>query len=134
MDKIDESATAEQMGLGILTFKNGAVASIMPVAPTWGIRDTGVKLIGKKGTLYVTYGEEVKVGKKNWKHYSFAHQASKATYAHNLQGFINELSEFVSSIVQKRQPKVTGEDGKKNLKVILSMYESYKKGKIVNIS
>jgi len=54
-------------------------------------------------------------------------------FEHNLQGFINEINEFITSIQEKRIPQVTGEEGKKNLQVILAMYESYKKKKIVNV-
>ncbi|MDE2590078.1 MAG: Gfo/Idh/MocA family oxidoreductase [Patescibacteria group bacterium] len=133
MDKIDDSSSAEQMGLVTLMFSNGAVATLMPIAPSWGIRDTGCKIIGKKGSLYVTYGEEVKVGKKEWKHYTFDHQAKNATYEHNLQGFINEFSEFIDSIKKNRKPSVTGEEGKKNLRVVLAMYESFEKRKIIDL-
>ena len=133
MDKIDDSSSAEQMGITNLVFSNGAVATLMPVAPSWGIRDTGCKIIGKNGALYVTYGEEVKVGKKEWKHFTFDHQAKNATYEHNLQGFINEFSEFVDSIKKKRRPSVTGEEGKKNLRVVLAMYESFEKKKIIHL-
>lgn len=133
MDTIFDSASAEQMGMAILTFSSGAVATLMPVSPSWGIRDTGCKMIGKKGALYVMYGEEVKVGKEDWINYDFNHRAEKATYEHNLQGFINEISEFISSIKERRKPMITGEEGKKNLEVVLAMYESYEKKRIVNL-
>ena len=132
IEKMDKDATAEQMGFIIMKFKNGISVSIMSVAPSWGIRDTGIKLIGKKGALYVTYGEEVKIGKKNWKQIKFPHKAKNATFEHNLMGFINELSEFIKSIKEKRVPLVTGEDGKKNLEVVLGMYESYRLNKLIN--
>ena len=133
IDKIDENVTAEQMGLVIIKFRNGVSVTIMSVAPSWGIRDTGIKLIGKKGVLSVTYGVEVKVGKKIWKKYEFPFKAKNPTYEHNLMGFINELSEFIKSIKEDRAPLVTGEDGKKNLAVILAMYESHKLNKLIKI-
>lgn len=133
IDKMDKNASAEQMSLVIIKFQNGTSASIMPVAPSWGIRDTGIKLIGKKGALYVTYGEEVKVGKKNWKQYKFPFKSKNANYEHNLMGFINELSEFIKSITEVRTPSVTGEDGKKNLAAVLAMYDSYRLNKLIKI-
>jgi len=133
IDKISKNATAEQMGLVIMKFQNGASASIMAVAPSWGIRDAGIKIIGKMGALHVTYGEEVKVGKETWKQYKFQFKAKSATYEHNLMGFINELSEFIKSIKEDRIPRVSGEDGKKNLAVILAMYESYRLKKLINL-
>lgn len=129
--KIDKNATAEQMGLVTIKFKNGISVSIMALAPSWGIRDSGIKIIGEKGVLQVTYGEEVKVGKNSWKEYKFQFKAKKATYEHNLRGFINEFSEFVKSVKEKRTPLVSGQDGKINLAVILAMYKSHKLNRVI---
>jgi len=133
MDKIFDKYSAEQMGMATLIFKNGISATIMPVAPTWGIRDAGTKIIGTKGALYVTYGEEVKVGKENWEDHPFDYQSKPPNYEHNLQGFINEISEFISSIKEKRNPQTSGEEGRKNLQVVLAMYDSFQKKGIVEV-
>ena len=133
MDKIYDEFTAEQMGLATLRFENGIVGTIMPVSPTWGIRDNSTIIIGKKGVISVTYGEEVKLGQKEWEEFDFQYRSRPVNHEHNLQGFINEISEFVKSIEENRSPLVTMEDGRKNLQVVLSMYESYHKKKIVNI-
>ena len=131
--KIDQKATAEQMSFIFIKFENGVSVSIMSVAPSWGIRDTGIKLIGKKGALYVTYGEEVKIGKKNWKQVNFPFKAKNATFEHNLMGFRNELLEFIKSIKENRIPLVSGQDGRKNLEVVLAMYESNKLNKLIKL-
>ena len=133
MDKINKKINSEQITLINLKFENGIAVSIMGMAPSWGIRDSEIKLIGEKGMLSVSYGIEVKVGKKTWKTYEFPHKAKNPTYEHNLQGFVNELSEFISSIRENRNPIVTGEEGRKNLMVVLSMYESYKLNKLIKI-
>jgi len=133
MDRIHDEYSAEQMGIATMIFENNIVATIMPVAPTWGIRDNATKIIGKKGVISVSYGEEVRVGKETWQDYDFDYRSKPPKFEHNLQGFINEINEFITSIQEKRAPQVTGEEGKKNLQVILAMYESYKKKKIVNV-
>ncbi len=133
IEKMDKDATAEQMGFIFMKFKNGISVSIMSVAPSWGIRDSEIKLIGKKGALYVTYGKEVKIGKKNWKQIKFPHKAKNATFEHNLMGFRNELLEFIKSIKEDRVPLVSGQDGKKNLAVVLAMYESNKLNKLIKL-
>jgi len=132
MDKIF-SGNTEQLGIFNLIFRNGVVATSMALAPSWGIRDTGDKIIGTKGALYVTYGEEVKVGKKVWKNFNFKHRAKPASFEHNLEGFVNQLNEFVSSIKENRKPAVDGVEGKKNLQVVLALYESFKKKKIIRL-
>lgn len=133
MDKINDSSKVEQMGLITLKFVDGSAASIMPIVPSWNIRDRGLKIIGKTGALFVKYGEEIKVGQKNWTQYNFKYKSSPPSPEHNLQGFINELNEFVLSIKEKRIPSVSGIDGKKNLQVILAMYESFKTKKVVSL-
>jgi predicted dehydrogenase len=133
MDKINDSSKVEQMGLITLKFLDGSAASIMPIVPSWNIRDRGLEIIGKTGALFVKYGEEIKVGQKNWKQYNFKYKSSPPSYEHNLQGFVNELSEFVQSIKEKRTPLVSGIDGRKNLQIILAMYESFKTKKVVKL-
>ena len=133
IDKMDKNATAEQMCFIIMKFKNGVSVSIMSIAPSWGIRDAGIKLIGQKGALHVMYGEEVKIGKKTWRQIDFPFKAKNATFEHNLMGFKNELSEFVKSIQEKRKPSVTGDDGKKNLAAVLAMYESHRLKKVIKL-
>lgn len=133
IDSLHPSSTADELGFATLNFKNGVVATIMPVAPTWGIRDTGFKIIGEKGVLEVIYGEEVKVGKEKWKEYEFDFRSKPANIEHNIQGFVNEISEFVNSIIEKRQPEVSGMEGKENLKIILNIYESFEKKMIKKI-
>ena len=91
------------------------------------------QIIGKNGALFVKYGEEIKVGQKNWKQYHFRYKSSPPSSEHNLQGFVNELKEFVQSIKEKRTPLVSGIDGKKNVQIILAMYESFKTKKVVKI-
>ncbi len=132
MDKIFPGNT-EQLGIFNLIFRNGVVATSMALAPSWGIRDTGDKIIGSKGALYVTYGEEVKVGKKKWKNFNFKHKAKPASFEHNLDGFVTQLNEFTNSIKENRKPVVDGEEGKKNLRVVLALYESFKKKKVIKL-
>jgi len=129
IEKIDKKASAEQMTLVVLKFKNGTAVSLMAVAPSWGIRDTGIKIVGEKGLLYTRYGEEVKVGNKKWKQYDFPFKSRNTNYKHNLAGFINELQEFIDSINEKRKPSVSGNDGKANVLGILSIYQAAKKSK-----
>lgn len=133
IDKIEKSAPFEQLGNIILNFQNGCTATIITVASPWGITDAHSKIIGTEGLLYVKYGEEVKVGKSKWKNYKFKFQSSSPSFDHNLQGFVNEFSEFISSIINNEIPSVSGIDGMKNLSVVLAMYESFKKKQIIKL-
>ncbi len=134
MNKLHKTSKAEEIGCANLIFKNGIVAVLMPISPSWGIRDTETKIIGEKGALYTTYGEEVKVGRKKWTEYSFKFQSKPAIYDHNIQGFVNEISEFIESIKKSKRPIVSGHDGMKNLQVVIAMYQSFKKKKPIKIT
>ena len=133
LGKIHKNVNTEELALVILKFKNGSAASIMGLAPSWGIRDTGIKVIGEKGVLDVIYGKEIKIGTKKWKDVSFPHKSKNPTYEHNLMGFINEISEFIDSITKNKQPKISGKEGKKNLAVVLAMYKAAKTKKTIKL-
>ena len=50
------------------------------------------------------------------------------------QAYKDQFNEFVKCLVNKTKPKVTFEDGRNALIIANAAYESYKKGKVVNIS
>ena len=49
------------------------------------------------------------------------------------QAYRDQFNEFVKCVTKKTKPKVTFEDGKNALIIANAAYESYKKGKVVNI-
>ena len=49
------------------------------------------------------------------------------------QAYKDQFNEFVKCVSKKTKPKVTFEDGKNALIIANAAYESYKKGKVVNI-
>ena len=49
------------------------------------------------------------------------------------QAYKDQFNEFVKCVSKKTKPKVTFEDGKNALTIANAAYESYKKGKVVNI-
>jgi UDP-N-acetyl-2-amino-2-deoxyglucuronate dehydrogenase len=50
-----------------------------------------------------------------------------------LNCFVYEIREWVSSILEKRQPKISAEDGKNSVKVLQSCYESARTQKAVSV-
>ncbi len=133
MGKIEKSSPFEQLGNIVLNFKNGTSATIITAANPWEISDIQSKIIGTNGILYAKYGEEIKVGKSKWKNISFDYKSSPPSYRHNLQGFVNEITEFTNSIKKSRTPISNGAEGMKNLSVVLAMYESIKKKRIIKL-
>jgi predicted dehydrogenase len=48
-------------------------------------------------------------------------------------GWIREIEHFVECIKKNKQPKVTGEDGKKALEMVLAAYESQESKKPIKL-
>lgn len=132
--KIEKSSPFKQLGNITLNFQNGCAATIIVAESPWGMTDNSSKIIGTKGILYVKYGEEVKVcTNSKWKHYKFKFQSSPPSFDHNLQGFVNEFSEFINCIKKNSNPPVSGMDGMKNFSVVMAIYESFKKKRIIKL-
>ena len=49
------------------------------------------------------------------------------------QAYKDQFNDFVKCVSKKTKPKVTFEDGRNALIIANAAYESYKKGKVVNI-
>ncbi len=128
-----DSSQAEEFSLITFRLKNGVVGTLLPIGPSWGVYDAHINIIGKEGVIAMKYGEELKLGKEEWIYYDFEGKTSPPSSEHTLLGFKAELSEFVSSIIEKREPSVTGKDGLASLKVILAIHQSFRVGKPVQL-
>lgn len=123
----------EDSGVVAIQFKNKSYATITHISPSHGIYDNVTKIIGTKGVIHLVFGSEVKVGRQKWRRVPFLFQSSPPSYSHVLQGFINELTEFVNSILEDQQPSVTGKDGRAAVEIVLAIYKSAETGTSVNL-
>lgn len=133
MDKIRQDSATEEMAMVTLKMTNSITANLLTIAPSWGVRDNQTRIIGEKGVIYMRYGEDVRIGSKDWRIIDFPYKSSPPSYEHNLAGFKTELEEFLNSITAGRSPSVTLEDGKRAVQVVLAIYESSRTGKPVKI-
>lgn len=46
----------------------------------------------------------------------------------------SEIEDFDRCILEDTEPSFKGEDGLRNLKIVLAAYESAKKGKVIKVS
>lgn len=120
----------ETSGLIMLTFENGAFASIdcswskPSVYPTWG--GLKIELVGEKGLATVDAFKQmvsiysVKTARPHWAYWgSDANQAM--------------IAEFVHAIRDNRPPAVTGHDGYKAGEIMLAAYLSAESHQPVNL-
>lgn len=129
---------AEDVGLAVVKFKNGAVATIEGT--------TNVFPQNLEETLYV-FGEKgtVKLGGKSvntvdvW---NFADEVSQDADKKGLQeettnvygnGHTSLYSDMISAIAQNRPPYVDATAGKNALELVLAIYKSQKEGRAVKL-
>ena len=126
-DKVD----VETGGLVMLTFENGAFASIdcswsKPAHyPTWG--GLGMDIIGADGVVTVdAFRQRValysdRIGRPQW--LAWGSDAN--------QGMIEE---FVAAIREGREPSITGIDGLKAVEIVAAAYQSAASGEVVKLN
>jgi predicted dehydrogenase len=117
--------STEQFAMVNYVFADGTSASLTTARHHMlGVMDSFTNIIGERGVLKVRYGEEVLLGKETWTSLPFKHKSSPPIFAHNLAGFIAEMQEFTSSIIERRPPLVSQYDGLASVKGALATYES----------
>lgn len=124
---------AEDIGMAVVTFKNGAVATIEGT--------TNVYPQNLEETLYI-FGETgtVKIGGKSTNHidvWDFADETQEDMAKKQLQevtsnvygnGHTSLYADMIEAIQQDRKPYVDAEDGKNALELVLAIYKSQKEG------
>ncbi len=124
------NGNVETGGLILLTFANGVFATIdcswsRPASyPTWG--GLTLELIGKRGVMLVNaFRQNLTIYPDRSPTISLRNWGPDANQA--------MISEFVSSIRERRRPVVTGSDGYRALETVIAAYESAHTGQPVRL-
>jgi predicted dehydrogenase len=131
----------ENSSMTLIQFYKGAMATIWvtfectpPVFPKGAFH---VRLIGDKGLLDVdSYGQVLLGNEKGWK---LVYQQETFDFLKEplspvrLKSFFLQDQEFVDSILEHRQPAVTGQDGRAAVEIVLAAYESQQTRKMVHL-
>lgn len=127
---------AEDMGLALVKFKNGAYATIegtVNVFPT-NLSDS-MAFFGEKGTVAVSgkYLDEA----QRWQFAdgvsSLAESCEKYAVADLGSGHTPLYRDMIDAIEHGREPICTGEEGRKALELVLAIYSSSASGKPVRL-
>ncbi len=128
---------AEDIGVAVLNFKNGAVATIEGTVNGVEDMEETLTLFGDKGM--------VKIGGMNvnkidvWR---FAEEYTEDEARRNIiecapnvygKGHISLYLDFINAIKEKRQPYVSLEAGKRAVETVLAIYKSQLTGQVVNL-
>ncbi|MGI0022375.1 MAG: Gfo/Idh/MocA family protein [Nitrososphaeraceae archaeon] len=114
----------EDAGVAVLWFRNGAVATCVHGCPSPGAADMSIKVMGTSGEASLEFGKDLKIYKKIVRNIMYKHRGNLPE--HNKMGFFNEINEFINSILDNKQPKVTYKDGILAVTTILALYRSFK--------
>ena len=115
----------DDIGTAVLEFKNGVVAVLNagwanPKGYSYGL-EIKYYLLGKEGFL------DIRTAYPDFTVYQ--DKAEKIYWERaDVSGIVNS---FLNSIIEDKEPLITGEMAKKNLEIILAAYESSKTGKLV---
>ena len=122
----------EDVGIVILWFKNGSVATCVHGSPSPGKLDMSTKILGDKGEINLQFGGKLELINK--KTTSIKYPFQNRSTAHTLHGFYDEINEFIDAIKEKRVPSVNCDTGIKTVKTVLSLYESIKKKSPISVN
>jgi UDP-N-acetyl-2-amino-2-deoxyglucuronate dehydrogenase len=119
---------AEDMGIALVTFDNGAMGSIMASTSMQSGFPASIKIYGEKGTIHlignvITHWSVPGITVEIQLDPIHPHGANEPlTITH--QNHKLQIIDIIEAISNKRDPKVTGEDGLNAIKLIHSIYRS----------
>lgn len=129
---------AEDVSTGVIRFENGVIANVQASTTVYPKNyEESITIFGEKGTL--------KIGGTNALH--FEKIEIQDLEIHEIQEIINRvendpwgipghqriLEEMILAVQNNKEPVVTGEDGKRALKLVLAFYESAESKRLINI-
>jgi predicted dehydrogenase len=123
--RIRNDAEVEDLMLATMNFHNGTAASynqniaLYPLSSGWRS-----EIYGTEGALLLGDGALVEV----------TQHATTTARVERSDRFLGEVTEFVQSVRDDREPSVTGADGREALAVALALEESAVSGEVITLS
>ncbi len=115
----------EDVGIAILTFKNGAIATIEGTTNVYpkNLEET-LCIFGEKGTVKLGGTSLNKIEAWNFADESMNKYLDKASKPDNINNYVHLYSDVVDSIIKHRKPYIDAIAGKNSLEVVLAIYKS----------
>ncbi len=134
----------EDNGLAGIRFKNGVFASLLGAVSDPGVTDSWWRLGGTGGIIEFTEQSGLRLGKDGWTDVQFDDPDAGlpdwfSTWSPvplrgaGYLGWKAEFDEFISSIRERRQPAVTGYDGRACTEAAIAIVRSHETGKPVRL-
>jgi UDP-N-acetyl-2-amino-2-deoxyglucuronate dehydrogenase len=137
-----ERIEVEDVGVAALKFKNGAVGTIEATTAAWPGLLKKTEIHGTEGTVIVEQDDILmwQFAKPKAKDKAILEKFAKRVggtggasdpKAISYVGHMEQLKDFVKAIQTGRPPKITGDEGRKAVEIILAIYQSSWTGKRV---
>lgn len=111
----------------VVEFQNGAVGNLLQISPGFpALRNWETVVVGAQGMLKIEIGKTLDVSTTN--------QRVTQQYNYGFDHFTAQAHDFVSAILEDRQPWITGEDGRQSLAFALALYRSAELGRPVKVA
>jgi predicted dehydrogenase len=133
----------EDWGCAILTLKDGTQAFIEGNYITCGGLDDFVEIYGTQGVIKINLSQGSPVSVYSLRGYSYAIEKAETTKGWTRPavdeemalGYPGEIAHFTQCVLEDKEPQfgVRGEDGLKNLEIVMAIYQSAKEGKVVKL-
>jgi predicted dehydrogenase len=128
----DPASEVEDGAAALLTFANGAVATLTSNAPPYWAQPSvwETEMFGSEGMLRIVRGA-VEISSNR-----LQSRLETQTSTSRLGGYYNftrQAEAFVAAINQGREPVITGEDGLRSLEIALAIYRSAATGQTVSL-
>jgi len=143
-DHLVRDIEAEDTAVSILEFESGAFGVIEGATSSYPGTKARLEFHGEFGTLRTEGSKIVELNssligdsEKNIildNAVAAESNSSQDPKAFGIEGHVNQIHDFVDAVRELREPMVTGEDARKAVDIILSIYESARTGKPVNVS
>jgi len=135
----------EDTGFALVTFKNGALGSIIGTTAAYPGLDTSVQIHGENGSIYtvddkvvrwrIRGDNEEEEEKKMIAGYGSGQGGSGSSdpMAIATTGHAGHVQDIVDAVLEDRDPAVPGPAGRPAVEIILAIYESARTGKEVHL-
>jgi UDP-N-acetyl-2-amino-2-deoxyglucuronate dehydrogenase len=128
----------EDGGAAVLSFKNGAIASLFVNEATYPlpveVSENPVENMFGRCELEL-HGTRGSIRYNTWRDIHFCSKEESFTLKHHyVNPMVIETREFLDSILEDREPCVGGEEGKEGIAVIQAIYESERRNEPVHVA
>jgi UDP-N-acetyl-2-amino-2-deoxyglucuronate dehydrogenase len=132
---LNHKIEVEDIGAGIIKFKNGAIGSVEVTMNTYPKNLEGsITVMGEFGTVKIGGISVNKI--EHWEFMDFDEEdehIDNSAQAFSTYGHLGFLTNVVDVLLGKAKPIINGEEARKTLEIILAMYKSAQTGKKISV-